>query len=647
MRLLETLPKRLTLVLRHVGRLPPALHQVGERPGDLLGPHLRCAFEGRGQSLHVLTKLFLHSEVGPPLPVGEVPQLAHPADQRTGGFLQPPRRLLVIAPRRKWRRLLEGLTRNSQLPLGFGEAQLVVRKRGLDTLDQLADPGQVLLSLLFPPGPDIGLKRMTPLVYRRLARLQRGQGLRRPCVRARILFRQRGPLTPPRQFHRPPATAPVGRLFARNQLLQLRNQDVQRPQPLVLPQECRVARLARAGRGLEAAREGLDGGLRLRVGVRIDAQRLPLHAGLPQALRRGASLQALYPLAEGNPRRLRRGSFRRGSFRRDHRGVQRQQPILHGPPGRPEPLGHRGIDRILDRGPALHGFVERPAALLERGHCRRLRLQSAAQVAARQCCNLYHPTLRTGFQCSPRTPRHALVPRLPGHRLQQRLVDLAGIHQPLAGSERRRLVVGLHGHRKQLVPIGHPPDGVQRNLHAPGTPRHGSKHLVARKPLERRPAHRLELCRARDGHQIALVDEHVQRPNSGSGILRLDKGVPDGGHCLDAGVVVRVAGIARVLQKGNQSGQIRHPLDRGAAHAGSRIAPGDLEQQVAVVLGQITHRGDPHRGVFTLPGRLSTQSFEQLHDSDGWTDFGGLCILGTGFVTASRIPENPHSAARH
>ena len=211
--------------------------------------------------------------------------------------------------------------------------------------------------------------------------------------------------------------------------------------------------------------------------------------------------------------------------------------------------------------------------------------------------------------------------RLPGHRLQRHVIEIAAVHQPLACCERRRLVVRLDGHGEQLAPVRHPPDGLQRDFDAPCPPGDGAEHLVARQPLQRGAGHRLELRRAGHGGHIALIGEHFQGTDRGHCVRRLDEGVAHGGERLDAGVVVRVAGLAGVLEKGNQGCQVRHPFDRRTTHPGIGVAPGDLQQHVARVLGESTHGADPDRRVVTLPSRLSTQSFEQLHDSDGWTDF--------------------------
>ena len=150
-----------------------------------------------------------------------------------------------------------------------------------------------------------------------------------------------------------------------------------------------------------------------------------------------------------------------------------------------------------------------------------------------------------------------------------------------------------------------------------------------------------QLGPAGDGGQVAFLDQHFQRGDRGRGVRRLDEGVADRGNRLEAGLVPIVAGTPGVLEKSNQGGQIGHLLDGCPAHAGVGIAPRDLEQHVARVRGQVAHGADPDRRVVTLPGRLRAQSFEQLHDSDRWTDFRGLCILGTGFVAGSRIPKKP------
>ena len=208
------------------------------------------------------------------------------------------------------------------------------------------------------------------------------------------------------------------------------------------------------------------------------------------------------------------------------------------------------------------------------------------------------------------------MPGLPGHLLQRPVVERAALHQPLAGREGRRLVVGLHGHFEQLVPIRDPPQSVQGDLDAPRPTRDAAQHAVARQPLQGGAGDRFELRGPGHGGQLAFFGQHVQRRDRGRRVGRLDEGVAHGGDGLRAGVVPGVAGAAGVLQKGDQGGEVGHPFDGGAAHAGVWVAAGDFEQQAVVVRGQIAHRGGPHRGVVTLPGRLRAEAFEQLHAAD-------------------------------
>ena len=132
---LEAAPQHLALRARHVRRLLPLLLQLADLLGDLLGVH------DRRQRFHLFAELFLQTDVGPPLPAGDVAQLLD--FRREGGLrgLQPLQDVLVVALGRQRRQAAERRAHVAQRALAGFERQVGPRCERLDAAEQLLDFG--------------------------------------------------------------------------------------------------------------------------------------------------------------------------------------------------------------------------------------------------------------------------------------------------------------------------------------------------------------------------------------------------------------------------------------------------------------------------------------------------------------------------
>ena len=619
---LETTPEIVSAVLGDFRSLPPAVDQVAElaREGRLVHLHrtlaVRRGVDRCAQRLHLPAELLLDAEVGPPLPIGEVPELPYPAEQGGLRVAQAPSERRALRTREQRARFLERLPRAAEVAFRIRQLELVARGLRFDRVRQPLQAREPIPQPTLVLGVRAGLHGALLLLRRRAP--ARGGSDGRPDLRVvcRAAVSQPRDLRAPALVHRRPAAADGGCVGGGCQRLELRRQRFQALEMLEPSRPLAVPALAPVRRRLEPLRQGCHlglpfGGVLLPRGWRH--QCAPLLPRRPQHVEGERAPAPLHALAQRQVRGDRRGAACGSLPCVARHAVELEQAVLRGAARGSEAGCHLCSAGGVERGPALDERLDLPPAGVEirrpgQGLGRFAERDGAGRIERRRllrCVALACRELRPG------SSSHHLVTRPPGDvgkRLRRQPARRRG--EPIEGGKSNRLALRLDHDAEQLVPTVEPVQGLPSHLGMLRPPSHASEQLRVRQAGHGALADRLAHGQAGHGRDVTVLRQDGQHGIGPGCIGRTDEQVARRGDRRRPDA--RVGLLAASEQLGDQR-RVRQALDRGAAHPGSIVVAGDLEQQVLLGVRQRTHGARAHGGVVTPPLGLGTEPVEEPH----------------------------------